>query len=106
MLILSFLLLSSGMTACSSRTYVGVPPPPQKAESRPAKPSGEAVWISGRWAWSGCEYVWDKGQWVEPEIGKSANSANWKKPAGTKKWVAGYWKKTPQGMVWIKGHWN
>lgn len=106
MILLSFLLFPAVMTACSSRSYVGVPPPPSKSEAPPVKPFDEAVWIGGRWEWSGKEYVWKPGQWIDPAVGNSGSSGNWKKPAGAKKWVSGHWKKTSKGYVWVDGHWN
>lgn len=106
LVLLSFLLLHAGMTSCSSRTYVSIPPPPARSEVRPAKPYDNAVWISGHWEWSGNEYVWKSGQWIKPAGGSKKGSGNWNKPAGAKKWVSGHWKKTSKGYVWVDGHWN
>jgi hypothetical protein len=50
-----------GMSACA-----GSPPPPaQTAEVRPPRPTPEATWVPGHWAWKGRRlgYVWVAGHW-------------------------------------------
>ena len=43
-------------------------PPPSHAELRPAKPHPRAVWVPGRWVWSGRKagYRWVDGHWKIP----------------------------------------
>lgn len=70
-------------------------PPKPIDEMPPAeKPSGDAAWIGGYWAWDDDrhDYLWVSGIWRSPPPGK--------------KWVAGYWKQDGQEHRWVPGFWT
>jgi len=54
----------SGTVGCAGTA----PPPSARAELRPMKPHPRAVWVPGRWAWSGRKdgYRWVDGHWRKP----------------------------------------
>jgi len=80
-------------TSCGPRVvYVRTAPPPPKVETKPPRPSANAVWVPGHWKWNGREYVWISGHW---EL----------HPKGAV-WVPGHWKRTPHGWKWVPGHWK
>jgi hypothetical protein len=56
--------LLSGLAGCAGSS----PPPPAHAELRPVKPHPRAVWVPGRWVWSGRKagYRWVEGHWKIP----------------------------------------
>jgi hypothetical protein len=78
------------LSACS--TTVRVPPPPPKAEVKPAPPWRDAVWINGHWKHKGGGWVWVPGHWAKAKPGRA--------------WVDGHWEKRGGGWVWVKGHWR
>lgn len=43
---------------------VPYPPPAARVETLPARPSPEAVWTDGQWAWDGTRWQWTAGAWV------------------------------------------
>jgi len=69
-------------------------PPGAIAENVPdERPSPQAVWVPGYWAWDAGQrvYIWVSGCWRVV-------------PAG-KRWVPGYWTPTDKGWVWTSGYW-
>jgi len=71
-----------------------VAPPGAIAENVPdERPSPQAVWVPGYWAWDVERkvYIWVSGCWRVV-------------PAG-KRWVPGYWTPTDKGWVWTSGYW-
>lgn len=82
-------------------------PPKARSETRSAKPSKDAVWISGFWdlqvdrntaARGG--WVWVPGRWaIPPEHGLHWSSAHWGYQAGWR-WSGNDW------WTWIPGHWT
>jgi hypothetical protein len=69
--------------------------PPARVEEVPpdTKPEGQAVWISGYWAWDEerKDFLWVSGIWRVPPPGK--------------RWVAGYWRDAGDGWQWVRGFW-
>jgi hypothetical protein len=45
---------------------VPYPPPAALAETIPAHPDADAVWIDGEWVFSAGSYTWQRGGWVVP----------------------------------------
>src|SRR5689334_3320659 len=45
----------------SALVEVAFPPPPARPEIVPDKPSDDAVWIDGEWAWRGRRWAWRSG---------------------------------------------
>ena len=54
----------SGTVGCAGTA----PAPVDRAELRPARPHPRAVWVPGRWIWSGRKtgYRWVEGHWTIP----------------------------------------
>ena len=48
----------------SALVEVRFPPPPARAESVPAQPSKDAVWVDGEWLWRRRKWAWAPGSWV------------------------------------------
>src|SRR4051812_40545217 len=69
-------------------------PPAEQAETPPAAPSGDYVWVKGHWKWnaSAQAWGWQPGHWERNQSGKE--------------WVGGHWERRPKGYVWIAGHWR
>jgi hypothetical protein len=68
-------------------------PPAPIAEVRPRIPVTGAVWIPGRWEWTGAQYVWVAGQWSAPRRGFTWVDGRWLKKGGQWYYVAGHWTK-------------
>ncbi|HVS36529.1 MAG TPA: hypothetical protein VMS17_13275 [Gemmataceae bacterium] len=72
--------------------------PPKALQEMPPedKPEGDAIWISGYWAWDDDrnDFLWVSGIWRTPPPGKQ--------------WVAGYWRDEMGGDVaqWVPGFWT
>ena len=70
--------------------------PPDAIEEEPPdqKPSGDAEWIPGYWAW-------DQDQkdflWV---------SGIWRVPPPNRQWVPGHWDQADDGWQWVPGFWT
>ena len=78
------------VSACS--TTVKVPPPPPRAEVKPAPPWRDAVWVKGHWKHHKGGWVWVAGRWEKPRAGRT--------------WVDGHWEKRGGRWVRVKGHWR
>ena len=69
-------------------------PPNPVPEMPPAvKPSEEAAWISGYWAWDDdrSDFIWISGVYrVTPP---------------DQRWVPGYWERVAEGYQWVAGFW-
>ncbi len=70
--------------------------PPKALQEMPPdeKPEGDAIWISGYWAWDDdrSDFLWVSGVWRTPPPGKQ--------------WVAGYWRDQDDGAQWVPGFWQ
>lgn len=53
----------------SALVEVEYPPPPARAETVPARPTDDAVWIDGEWTWRRRRWAWNPGRWVEAPAG-------------------------------------
>ncbi len=74
-------LLLTGIAGSTAMAQVGVSvrtpgleirlghaaPPPLRHERIPARPSRDAVWLSGSWDWQGNQWVWTPGRWDRAE---------------------------------------
>jgi hypothetical protein len=82
-------------TASPPAMFVANAPPPAKAETQTAAPSGDHVWINGHWEWSSSEetWIWAPGIWVLPPD----DGATWVDPGYEDN--NGDWMYTP-------GHWR
>jgi hypothetical protein len=86
-------------TAADTGYAVQTPPPMPTSNPRetiPARPSTDAVWIQGEYAYTGNQqnpYEWVNGHWEVP-------------PPGTSRWVPGTWQRSGTGYVWMRGHWQ
>src|SRR5687767_1294308 len=74
--------------SAADRGYTVVEPPPtptsQPPESIPPRPTREAVWVAGHWAYTGSAnnpYEWVSGRWEIP-------------PQGRATWVPGGWQRS------------
>ncbi len=85
------LFIVAFMIGCAATVYAPGPPPPPKAEVKPAAPGPKAIWVAGHWGWTGQKYAWVSGNWV-------------KKPKG--RWVPGQWQKRARGHILVAGHWR
>lgn len=85
-------LAASGCAPLRRPLYVIDAPPAPPHYARPPRPNAAAVWIPGRWRWTGTAYAWKRGHWEH-------------RPAG-EVWIAGYWKSTHRGWTWVPGHWK
>jgi hypothetical protein len=43
---------------------VDTPPPPARAETVPAKPKPDCLWVEGHWSRKGSNWAWSPGRWV------------------------------------------
>lgn len=70
--------------------------PPKAIEELPPeqKPEGDAIWISGYWAYDddARDFLWVSGVWRRPPAGKN--------------WVAGYWREEGTSYQWVPGFWT
>lgn len=82
-------------------TVVSGPPPPPVAESRPAQPSPQAVWLDGYWHWSGMQYTWIPGRWEVPPAGARWSAPQYTVHGGTHTYENGRWSK-PQTVHGIR----
>ncbi len=82
--------------APSGAVYVKVAPPSHRPHhARPSRPGPNAVWINGRWKWTGHRHVWVKGHWTaRPHTHRNGH------------WVPGHWNNTRHGWHWIPGRWR
>jgi hypothetical protein len=75
--------------------YVGIAPPPPRAEFRPAPPGPPRFWYwqPGHWRWNGAAYFWQPGSWVH----RPHRHAYWEQP---------HWVHRPGGWVFYDGRWR
>lgn len=59
----------------SAYREVPYPPPAALAETVPARPQQDVVWIDGEWVLSGSSFVWRRGGWVV--MPRAARFAPW-----------------------------
>lgn len=69
-------------------------PPAEKIQNIPPKPTEDAFWIAGYWAWVSeiNDYKWICGVW--------------RRPPPNHEWVSGSWIKNKEGWSWLQGFWN
>ncbi len=74
--------------------YSAPPPAPQPvAETVPASPNPNAVWIPGYWDFNGTGYAWVSGRWeIPPADVHQYVSPHWEDRSGTYVFVRGYWR--------------
>jgi hypothetical protein len=69
--------------------------PPEPIDEAPPdqKPSGDAQWISGYWAWDDDrgDFIWVSGIWRVSPPGRQ--------------WMPGYWNQVEDGWQWTPGYW-
>jgi len=69
--------------------------PPELVPEMPpeVKPSADAIWLAGYWAWDDerDDYIWISGVY--------------RIPPPNQRWVPGYWQETDGGFQWISGFW-
>lgn len=72
-----------------------LPPPPSStpAETIPASPAPNAVWIPGYWSYNGRGYEWIGGRWEIP-------------PANARSYVAAHWEDHGDRYVYVPGYWQ
>lgn len=69
------------------------PPPPMRREVVVERPYGDAVWVSGYWAYTGRSYAWVEGRWMRP-------------PEHYHTYVAPHWKRSRGGYIYVQGYWQ
>lgn len=67
-------------------------PPALRAETRPARPARDMVWMPGYWQWNGSTFIWVPGTWV---LAPRRDSA----------WRAPSWRAVDGGVVFVPGGW-
>jgi hypothetical protein len=67
-------------------------PPASPIETPSPTPTGDYLWIPGRWGWNGT-WVWLAGGWVL-------------KPYVTARWEPGYWEQQGKKYFWVEGQWR
>jgi len=68
-------------------------PPAPPAETPPARPAANYIWIPGCWTWGGDHYEWAAGHWEIPPEGETTwIPPRWKPDADGYRFYAGYWK--------------
>jgi hypothetical protein len=72
---------------------VPAPPPPERVEVIPARPSETVAWRPGYWRWEHDEWVWIAGHYVE-------------RPHPEAVWIPGHWIYHSWGSAWVPGHWG
>jgi hypothetical protein len=81
--------VSSGQTAKAPSA-----PPPPKVEAQPPKPSPNAVWCPGWWAFSLSGWIWIEGAWrIPPFPGATFRAYAWVSMGGVFTLVPGGWVK-------------
>lgn len=76
------LTLSCGLLlGCGGGASVAPEPPPaERAEVRPPKPSPDHFWMQGHWVW--------------------------RESDGVYYWAEGGWERERSGFLWLPGHWR
>ena len=85
--------LGLAFQAPAEEVLVTVKPPHAIVETRPVRPGGDYVWVTGYHRWDGHAYVWVPGKWDRP-------------PRPHAHWVAHHWEHHHGGWVLIEGHWS
>ena len=86
-------LMTAGCAGGYSYGYVGMAPPPPRAEYYGYAPGPGYVWTSGYWGWTGGRYNWVPGRWQRP-------------PRPHDRWVGGRWENTRHGYRYHDGYWR
>lgn len=84
-----------GTHPAASYREVPYPPPAALAETVPARPKQDVVWIDGEWVFSGSSFVWRRGGWVVTP--RAARFAPWHtqyQPDGRLMLASGTWYDT------------
>jgi hypothetical protein len=70
------------------------PPAPINELPPDQKPAGNAIWVSGYWAWDEAQqtFLWVSGVWRVPPPGQ--------------RWVSGYWRAVGNQWQWVPGFWT
>lgn len=69
------------------------PPPAPYAESVPASPAPNALWVPGYWAFDGQRYEWLGGSWqIPPPNARAYVVAHWENQGGRNVYVQGSWR--------------
>jgi hypothetical protein len=74
-------------------SYLGMAPPPPRAEIRGYAPGPGYVWVGGYWGYRGNNYYWNPGSWVRP-------------PHRNARWEEGRWEHSSHGYYWRDGRWR
>jgi YmgG-like glycine-zipper protein/YXWGXW repeat-containing protein len=84
----------SGRPGTATVIRRGPPAPPAPlAESIPASPSPNAIWIPGYWDYNGAGYSWIGGHWeIAPALAHQYVAPHWEDRSGTFVFVRGYWR--------------
>ena len=98
---LAGMLIVGGCTATETAyqsspapTSYAVPAPPAvQAETIPASPGPNYVWVGGYWDWTGTQYSWVPGYWAVP-------------PAGKTEWVPPRYDKRGDTFMYHRGYWR
>lgn len=95
--VMTLFVIIMNLTLCGQLNakvvYVRKTPPAKKITVvKTVPPFSNAIWIEGRWVWTGGKFVWRKGYWVK-------NRKNYI-------WVSGKWVRQSEGWVWIAGYWR
>ena len=75
------------------RVVVVDEPPRPRREVVIERPSGEHIWVEGRWEHRDGHYEWFGGRWE-------------RRPQHDAVWVQGYWERLDHGWLWHEGHWR
>jgi len=96
------------------------PPPPQRDEAVPPRPSDNADWRPGYWYWARVDWLWIAGSWRVPDAdiraGRTTHAPGPPPPSRTEPaqapaiavlvWTPGYWQWDGRGWLWIAGSWQ
>jgi hypothetical protein len=77
--------------ATSAKIIMATPPPPSRAETKPAAPAGNFVWVPGHYVPLNNEWRWVAGEWGVPATPASVWIEASYDPK-TKSWSPGYWQ--------------
>jgi hypothetical protein len=85
-----------GESAAVTDIYLEGPPPMPPAplaETIPAQPSSNSIWIPGYWSFeNGDRYSWVQGRWEVP-------------PRGARAYQPAHWRQQGNGYVYVRGFW-
>lgn len=94
------LLMVAGLGACratfggpSGYVTVSSAPPRPIVEVQPPRPTYDAIWIEGYWAWAGGRWVWSAGHWEVPRTGYVWVVPHYEYRNGRHYYVSGGWRQ-------------